>query len=111
MTTRKTVRRMVTAPVIFSGMKVSPKTWYRVDLNRRKGDMVSVPVAVVSLTPESIEALVEKAARAIGENSGYGTKAIELEMAKTDPEDQGNIWRDYARAALTAILGKTGRGK
>lgn len=69
------------------------------------------PVAVVSLTPESIEALVEKAARAIGENSGYGTKAIELEMAKTDPEDQGNIWRDYARAALTAILGKTGRGK
>lgn len=53
------------------------------------------PVAVVSLTPESIEALVEKVARATY-HLAWG------DMTKH---------REIARVTLTAIIGKTGRGK
>lgn len=66
------------------------------------------PVAVVSLTPESIEALVEKAAEeiAFAIAAAYARGTLDAMVVNEKREDY-----ECARKVVTAILGKTGRGK
>lgn len=65
-------------------------------------------VAVVSLTPESIEALVEKAAEeiAFAIAAAYARGTLDGMVVNEKREDY-----ECARKVVTAILGKTGRGK